>query len=32
LGKARWWHLDVGGSPEETADLVEETLEEVLWD
>jgi hypothetical protein len=32
LGKARWWHLDVGGSPEETADLVEETLEEGLWD
>jgi hypothetical protein len=32
LGKARWWHLDVGGSPEETADLVEETLKEELWD
>jgi hypothetical protein len=32
LGKARWWHLDVGGSPEETADLVEKTLKEVLWD
>jgi hypothetical protein len=33
LGKARWWHLDVGGSPDETADLVEETLKkEDLWD
>jgi hypothetical protein len=32
LGKARWWHLDVGGSPEETVDLVEETLKEALWD
>jgi hypothetical protein len=32
LGKARWWHLDVGGSPEETADLVEETLKEESWD
>jgi hypothetical protein len=32
LGKARWWNLDVGGSPEETADLVEETLKEGLWD
>jgi hypothetical protein len=32
LGKARWWHLDVGGSPEETADLIEETLKEGLWD
>ncbi len=32
LGKARWWNLDVGGSPEETADLVEETLKEELWD
>ena len=31
LGKARWWQLDVGGSPEDTADLIEETLEE-LWD
>lgn len=28
LGKARWWHLDVGGSPEETAELVEETVKE----
>jgi hypothetical protein len=32
LGKARWWHLDVGGSPEETAELVEETVKEGLWD
>jgi hypothetical protein len=32
LGKARWWHLDVGGSPEETADLIEETLKEGSWD
>jgi hypothetical protein len=32
LAKARWWHLDVGGSPEETADLVEKTLKEELWD
>jgi hypothetical protein len=32
LGKARWWHLDAGGSPEETADLIEETLKEGLWD
>ena len=28
LGKARLWNLDVGGSPEETADLIEETLKE----
>lgn len=26
------WRLDVGGSPEVTADLVEETLQEELWD
>jgi hypothetical protein len=32
LGKAHWWYLDVGGSPEETADLIEETLKEELWD
>jgi len=32
LGHARWWHLDVGGSPEGTADIVEETLKEELWD
>lgn len=32
LGKARWWHLDVGGSPEETADLIEKTLKEDSWD
>jgi hypothetical protein len=32
LGKARWWHLDVGGSPEETAGLIEETLKEGSWD
>jgi hypothetical protein len=32
LGKARWWHLDPGGSPEETADMIEETLKEDLWD
>jgi hypothetical protein len=28
LGKARMWNLDVGGSPEETADLIEETMKE----
>ena len=28
LGKARLWNLDAGGSPEETADLIEETLKE----
>lgn len=32
LGKANWWRLDVGGSPEETADLIEETLKEGSWD
>jgi hypothetical protein len=32
LGKARWWYLDVGGSPEETADLIEKTIKEELWD
>jgi hypothetical protein len=32
LGKARWWHLDVGGSPDETADLIERTLKEEIWD
>ncbi len=32
LGKAHWWHLDPGGSPEETADLIEETLKEGSWD
>jgi hypothetical protein len=32
LGKAHWWRLDVGGSPEETADLVEKTIKETLWD
>jgi hypothetical protein len=32
VGKARWWHLDVGGLPEETADLVEQTVKEDLWD
>jgi hypothetical protein len=31
LGRAYWWHLDVGGSPEETADLVEDTIKEGLW-
>ena len=31
LGKARWWHLDVGGSPEETADMIEETVKEEIW-
>jgi hypothetical protein len=31
LNKARWWHLDVGGSPEETCELVEETIKENLW-
>lgn len=28
LGKAHLWSLDVGGSPDETADLIEETLKE----
>lgn len=32
LGKACWWRLNVGGSPEETAELVEETVKEDLWD
>jgi hypothetical protein len=31
LGRARWWHLDVGGSPEETADIIEETVKEEIW-
>ena len=31
LDKAHWWHLDVGGSPEETAKLVEETVREDIW-
>jgi hypothetical protein len=31
LGRARWWHLDVGGSPEETADMIEETVKEEIW-
>jgi hypothetical protein len=28
LGKARLFNLDVGGSPEETADLIEKTMKE----
>jgi hypothetical protein len=32
LGKACLWNLDVGGSPEETADLIEETVKEGSWD
>jgi hypothetical protein len=32
LDKARWWHLDVGGSPEETAELIEQTVREDIWD
>jgi hypothetical protein len=32
VGRACWWRLDVGGSPEETAELVEETVKEDLWD
>ena len=32
LGKASLWNLDVGGSPEETADLIEKTLKEGTWD
>jgi hypothetical protein len=32
LGKASWWHLDVGGSPEETVELIEETVKEDIWD
>jgi hypothetical protein len=31
LNNARWWHLDVGGSPEETTDLVEEMMKENSW-
>jgi hypothetical protein len=31
LDRARWWHLDVGGSPEETADMIEETVKEEIW-
>ena len=31
VGRARWWHLDVGGSPEETADIIEETVKEEIW-
>jgi len=31
LGKARWWHLDVGGSPEETTDVIEEAVKEETW-
>jgi hypothetical protein len=31
LGRARWWHLDVGGSPGETAELVEDTVKEESW-
>jgi hypothetical protein len=31
LGRARWWHLDLGGSPEETADMIEETVKEEIW-
>jgi hypothetical protein len=32
LAKARWWRLDVGGSPDETADLIEETVQDELRD
>lgn len=31
LGKASWWHVDVGGSPEETAELIEKKIKEDLW-
>jgi hypothetical protein len=31
LGRARWWHLDPGGSPEETARMIEETVKEEIW-
>jgi hypothetical protein len=31
LGRARWWHLDVGGSPAETAVMIEETVKEEIW-
>jgi hypothetical protein len=31
LGRARWWQLDVGGSPEEIADMIEETVGEAIW-
>lgn len=31
LGRARWWHLHVGGSPDETADMVEQTVKEEIW-
>jgi len=32
LGKAQLWHLDVGGSPDETAELIEQTVQEEIWD
>jgi hypothetical protein len=32
LGKARWWNVDVGGSPDDTADLIENAVKEELWD
>jgi len=31
LNNARWWRLDVGGSPEETTDLIEKTIKENSW-
>ena len=31
LRRARWWHVDVGGSPEQTADMIEETVKEAIW-
>lgn len=32
LGRARWWQVDVGGSPEETVVLIEKAVKEDLWD
>ena len=32
LGKACLWYLDVGGSPDETAQLIEQTVQEEIWD
>jgi hypothetical protein len=31
LERTRWWHLVVGGSPEETADVIEEAVKEAIW-
>jgi len=31
LARTRWWNVVVGGSPEETADMIEETVKETIW-